>query len=322
MEDFIDQLIFNFTVQAEAHLYMIWSGIVILFAWKMKRSWTFLIASFLTLFGLLILGGVFLHGWWNVLYGHDVYKIAEGLGGLRDFGLYFCSLLIFTIIVSVCSLLFYLVFYSYRKRVLSLQKSQTGTSNPKCKIKLRYRITYALILVLLFFIFLSVGGVFYYATARQSRTSYTCLFLHELAVYTWDSEGESFEEKLAEQTKNSDQSLWENFSNLLQKKGFFTKEEFDRKFGKDLWGNPYNIDYTTNLTGLPENLSEYLGKYPIVIWSNGRNRINERCLGDDIFWPTHTPYFNPYDHTYRNLLKSKTNLVYQPTAENETINQN
>ena len=306
MEDFIDQLIFDFTVQAPAHLFIVWIFIAIFLAWRMKRYWTFLIASFLTLFSLLILG-LFLHGWWNVLYRHDVYKIDENLS------LYFYALWIFTIIASVCSLLFYFVFYSYRKRVLRLQESQAGTPNPKCKIKLRYRIIYALILVLLFFIFLPACGPFVYATARLSRTTYTCLFLHELAVYTWDSEGESFEEKLAEQTKNSDQSLWEDFSTLIQKEGFYTKEEFERVFGNDLWRNCYNIDYTTNLTGLPENLSEYLSKSPIVIWSNGRNRINERCLGDDIFWPVDS---TPSDSTYRNLLKSKTNLVYQPTVGN------
>jgi hypothetical protein len=227
--------------------------------------------------------------------------------------LYFYALWIFTIIASVCSLLFYFVFYSYRKRVLRLQESQAGTPNPKCKIKLRYRIIYALILVLLFFIFLPACGPFVYATARLSRTTYTCGFLNTLVIYTQSFEGESFEEKLAEQTKNSDQSLWEDFSTLIQKEGFYTKEEFERVFGNDLWRNCYNIDYTTNLTGLPENLSEYLSKSPIVIWSNGRNRINERCLGDDIFWPVDS---TPSDSTYRNLLKSKTNLVYQPTAGN------
>ena len=144
--------------------------------------------------------------------------------------------------------------------------------------------------------------------------NYTYNFLYALFDSTQSFEGESFEEKLAEQTKNSDQSLWEDFSALIQKEGLFTKEEFERKFGKDLWRNRYNIDYTTNLTGLPENLSEYLNQCPIVIWSNGRNRTNERCLGDDIFWPVDSN-FNPSDSTYRNLLKSKKNLLSQPTAE-------
>jgi hypothetical protein len=147
----------------------------------------------------------------------------------------------------------------------------------------------------------------------MSRTVYTYDFLRSLAKCTQFFEGDSIKEKLAERTKNTDQSLWENFSNLIQKEGFFTKEEFERKFGKDLWGNRYNIDYTTNLTGLPENLSDYLNQCPIVIWSNGRNRTNERCLGDDIFWPISSESIYS---DYIKLWKSKTNLVYQPAAGN------
>ena len=305
MEDFIDQLIFNFTVQAEQSLCMIWAGIVILFAWKMKRWWTFLIASFVTLFSLLILS-VFLDGYWDVLYMHETYKIHDSFTNLSET---FYFLLIFSIILSGCSLLYYSVFYSYRKKVLHLRESQAGTLDPRRK--------YALILVFLLFIFLFLSTSLHVGLIRMNRMSCTYKILHELFRCT-----QSFEEKLAEQTKNSDQSLWENFSNLIQKEGFFTKEEFDRKFGKDLWGNRYNIDYTTNLTSLPENLSDYLNQCPIVIWSNGRNRTNERCLGDDIFWPTHITNFHPVAGIHRKLWESKTNLVYQPTAENETINQN
>ena len=305
MEDFIDQLIFDFTIQAGANLSIIWIFITIFLAWKMKRWWTFLIASFLTLYGILILSA-FLYGWWNVLYMHETYKIHATLADV-------VGLLIISIIVSICSLLFYFVFYSYRKRVLRLQESQAGTPNPKCKIKLRYRIIYALILVLLFLGFLPLSAVFMYGVGRMGRTYYTYNFLRILAKCTQCFEGDSFEEKLAEQTKNSDQSLWEDFSTLIQKEGFYIKEEFERKFGKDLWRNRYNIDYTTNLIGLPENLSEYLSKCPIVIWSNGRNRTNERCLGDDIFWPISSESIYS---DYIKLWKSKTNLVHQPSAEN------
>ena len=305
MDDQIDQLIFDFTIQAGANLSIIWIFITIFLAWKMKRWWTFLIASFLTLYGILILSA-FLFGYWGVLYRHETYKVHATFADI-------IGLLIISIIVSVCSLLFYFVFYSYRKRVLRFQESQAGTPNPKCKIKLRYRITYALILVLLFLGFLPLSAVFMYGVGRMSRTVYTYDFLRILAKCTQFFEGDSIKEKLAERTKNTDQSLWENFSNLIQKEGFFTKEEFERKFGKDLWGNRYNIDYTTNLTSLPENLSDYLNQCPIVIWSNGRNRTNERCLGDDIFWPISSESIYS---DYIKLWKSKTNLVYQPAAGN------
>ena len=304
MEDFIDQLIFDCTVQALAHLFIVWIFIAIFLAWKMKRYWTFLIASFLTLYSILILSTL-LEGWWHVLYMHETYKIHATLADVMG------GLLIPSIIASVCSLSFYSVFDHKRKSNLPLQENQTDTPKRKHRMKLKYN----LILLLLFLIFLSLSPAFYVGTTRMSRTFYTYNFLYTLFDSTQSFEGESFEEKLAEQTKNSDQSLWEDFSTLIQKEGLFTKEEFERKFGKDLWRNRYNIDYTTNLTGLPENLSEYLSKCPIVIWSNGRNRINERCLGDDIFWPTDSR-FNPFSSgTHYKLWKSKTNLVHQPTAE-------
>lgn len=59
---------------------------------------------------------------------------------------------------------------------------------------------------------------------------------------------------------------------------------------KDGWGAPLNVDYTTNLTGLSESLSNSLSKYPIVVWSSGPNGMDERCLGDDIPWPASREY--------------------------------
>ncbi len=59
---------------------------------------------------------------------------------------------------------------------------------------------------------------------------------------------------------------------------------FYKKFRKDAWGTPLNLDYTTNLTGLSESLSNSLNKCPIAVWSSGPNKIDERCLGDDIPW--------------------------------------
>ncbi len=59
---------------------------------------------------------------------------------------------------------------------------------------------------------------------------------------------------------------------------------FYEKFAKDGWGTPLNLDYTTNLTGLSESLSNALNKFSLAVWSSGPNKIDERCLGDDIPW--------------------------------------
>jgi hypothetical protein len=54
----------------------------------------------------------------------------------------------------------------------------------------------------------------------------------------------------------------------------------------DGWNNPFNVDYTTNVVaGASNTLYESLSQCPIVIWSNGRNQVNDHCLGDDIPWP-------------------------------------
>jgi hypothetical protein len=59
---------------------------------------------------------------------------------------------------------------------------------------------------------------------------------------------------------------------------------FYERFAKDGWGTPLNLDYTTNLTGLSESLSNALNKFSLAVWSSGPNKIDERCLGDDIPW--------------------------------------
>jgi len=85
---------------------------------------------------------------------------------------------------------------------------------------------------------------------------------------------------------------------ILIKKGFGDDIDiptFYEKFTKDGWGTPLNLDYTTNLTGLSESLSNSLSKCSIAVWSSGPNRIDERCLGDDIPWTAsyldYTPYY-------------------------------
>ena len=62
-------------------------------------------------------------------------------------------------------------------------------------------------------------------------------------------------------------------------------KNFDKQYRRDGWGTPLNLDYTTNLTGLSESLSNSLNKCSIAVWSSGPNKIDERCLGDDIPWP-------------------------------------
>ena len=69
------------------------------------------------------------------------------------------------------------------------------------------------------------------------------------------------------------------------------KEKYNSKnFFYDGWGTPFNVGYTTNLTGLSESLSNSLNKFSIAVWSSGPNGIDERCLGDDIPWPASSEY--------------------------------
>lgn len=81
--------------------------------------------------------------------------------------------------------------------------------------------------------------------------------------------------------------------NNLNKKVF--NKNFDKEYRRDGWGTPLNLDYTTNLTGLSESLSNSLNKCSIAVWSSGPNKIDERCLGDDIPWTAsyldYTPYY-------------------------------
>ena len=63
----------------------------------------------------------------------------------------------------------------------------------------------------------------------------------------------------------------------------FTPEQFNAlKF--DGWGEPFHIDYTTNIAENLKMVVEFRDCFPFVIWSSGPNRIDERCLGDDIPW--------------------------------------
>ena len=91
--------------------------------------------------------------------------------------------------------------------------------------------------------------------------------------------------------KNNEYVYYEE--NNLNKKVF--NKNFDKQYRRDGWGTPLNLDYTTNLTGLSESLSNSLNKCSIAVWSSGPNKIDERCLGDDIPWTAsyldYTPYY-------------------------------
>lgn len=52
----------------------------------------------------------------------------------------------------------------------------------------------------------------------------------------------------------------------------------------DVWGSPYNVDFSTNVPMFIKN--EALQDYtvgPFIIWSSGPNCIDERGEGDDVF---------------------------------------
>jgi hypothetical protein len=63
----------------------------------------------------------------------------------------------------------------------------------------------------------------------------------------------------------------------------FTSEQFSA-LKVDSWGEPFHIDYTTNIAENLKMVVEFQNCFPFVIWSGGPNRIDERCLGDDIPW--------------------------------------
>lgn len=52
----------------------------------------------------------------------------------------------------------------------------------------------------------------------------------------------------------------------------------------DGWGLPFNVDYKTNFTDLPEKAYKSLENLTVVIWSNGPNNENEFGKNDDILW--------------------------------------
>ncbi len=90
--------------------------------------------------------------------------------------------------------------------------------------------------------------------------------------------------------KESELKVNEKLFILIKNKNDYNEEYFEEYYKKDDWGTLFNVDYTTNLTGLSESLSNSLSKYPIVVWSSGPNGIDERCLGDDIPWPASREY--------------------------------
>lgn len=84
--------------------------------------------------------------------------------------------------------------------------------------------------------------------------------------------------------KNHDEEYFKKYYRIS------AEEYFEKYYRKDAWGIPINVDYTTNLTGLSESLSNSLSKFSIAVWSSGPNGVDERCLGDDIPWPASRKY--------------------------------
>ena len=112
-------------------------------------------------------------------------------------------------------------------------------------------------------------------------------------VETLESKNKTNVENLIEnEYKNQNLKLNEKLFLFLKSKiqKNYNEEDFEKYYKKDVWGTPFNVDYTTNLTGLSESLSNSLSKYPIAVWSSGPNGIDERCLGDDIPWPASREY--------------------------------
>lgn len=86
---------------------------------------------------------------------------------------------------------------------------------------------------------------------------------------------------------SSEFNLREQFFHMLQNDLGIDNDSLSiiEKSKKDGWGIPFNIDYTTNISGLSKELFNSLSTCSIVIWSNGPNHEDEKCLGDDIPWP-------------------------------------
>ncbi|MDD4406064.1 MAG: hypothetical protein PHO36_15050 [Parabacteroides sp.] len=113
---------------------------------------------------------------------------------------------------------------------------------------------------------------------------------------------------------------------------FLINQEFDFDVDKlelflkenkiDQWGQYFNIAYSTNLNYCTESLSNFLCKCPIVIWSNGPNRQNEQCGGDDIPWPYgykdgYSSHFFLFLKELKGGSKSKTDHDKPVKSENE-----
>lgn len=104
----------------------------------------------------------------------------------------------------------------------------------------------------------------------------------------------SIDNLIRKESENLKINVKESFFSLIKNKEYYKfnrllkfndfSEYFDKNYRKDGWGTPFNLDYTTNLTGLSESLSNSLNKCSIAVWSSGPNKIDERCLGDDIPW--------------------------------------
>lgn len=124
-------------------------------------------------------------------------------------------------------------------------------------------------------------------------------------------------------------SLSKRFSLFLinQEWNFDTRslKSFLKQNKVDPWGENFNISYSTNLNYCTESLSNFLCKCPIVIWSNGPNRQNEQCGGDDIPWPIYytnhvrglSDFLNYFLKELKGGSKSKTDHDEPVKSENE-----
>lgn len=104
---------------------------------------------------------------------------------------------------------------------------------------------------------------------------------------------------LADRSDNT--SLRDTLFSFLKEEADLEGDVIEKQFQQDDWGTPFNVDYTTNIVKSSEkSLSEglltkreefrikaidQLNRSPIIVWSSGPNRKDERCLGDDIVWP-------------------------------------
>lgn len=101
--------------------------------------------------------------------------------------------------------------------------------------------------------------------------------------------------------RSDNTSLRDTLFSFLKEEADLEGDVIEKQFQKDAWGTPFNVDYTTNIVksgekslseGLLTKREEFrtkaidqLNRSPIIVWSSGLNRKDERCLGDDIVWP-------------------------------------